>query len=137
MLECRNWWHNGCWVHCNDNMHVTFLKTPFELWFNAKIFHFHKHAFLQMLLMHINIRWFHPQSDCGQNCPIEQIIMQICIAWIFHAPICNSIKGVILNTFASNATFLIFNSKSSTTTSDLISFIGTLAIVPKKNEIPK
>jgi hypothetical protein len=31
----------------------------------------HKHVFLQMLFMYIYIRWFHPQSDCGQSYPIQ------------------------------------------------------------------
>ncbi len=53
------------------------------------------HAFLEMLLMHFYIRQFHPQSDCGQSCPIQQITMQICIIWIFHAHICNLIKFAI------------------------------------------
>jgi hypothetical protein len=38
---------------------ISLFKTPFGLWLNAKIFHLHKHAFLQMLFMHIYMRQFH------------------------------------------------------------------------------
>ncbi len=36
-----------------------------------------------------------PWKYCGLNCPIQQITMQICIAWILHAFICNLIKSAI------------------------------------------
>ncbi len=121
-------------------MHVTLFKTFKKLWPNAKKFYPHKHVFLQMLLMNFYIRWFHPQSDCGQNCLIQQITMQICIAWIFHALICNSIKGAIpIQHLASCATSLILKSKSSTITSNLVFFIRAIAIVGKKGKknLPK
>ncbi len=28
-LKISDWWHNGCWLNCNNNMHVTFFKSPF------------------------------------------------------------------------------------------------------------
>jgi hypothetical protein len=62
----------------------------------SKYFHLHKHAFSQMLLMHFYMRRFHSQGDCGQSCPVQQIIMQMCIVWIFHVCICNLIKGAKL-----------------------------------------
>jgi hypothetical protein len=50
--------------------------------------------------------------------------MQICIAWIFHALICSSIKGAIpIQHLASNVTSLILKSKSFTLTTNLTSFI--------------
>jgi hypothetical protein len=58
MVVNSMWWRHACHP----------FKTSFRLWFNAKIFHLHKHAFLQMLFMHFYIRQFHPQSDCGQSC---------------------------------------------------------------------
>jgi hypothetical protein len=81
-----------------DSTIMTTCMSSFSnpLWFNVKICHPHKHAFLQILLMHVYMRWFEPESDYGQSCPIQQSTMQICIAWIFHASICNSIKGAIL-----------------------------------------
>jgi hypothetical protein len=36
-MEGWNWWHNGCQLNSNDNMHITFLKTVFEFWFHVKI----------------------------------------------------------------------------------------------------
>ncbi len=51
--------------------------------------------FVQMLLIHLSMKLFHLQGDYGQNCLVQQIIMQICIAQIFHVPIYNSIKGAI------------------------------------------
>jgi hypothetical protein len=74
----------------------SFSKSPFGFWLNVKICHPHKHAFLQILLMHVYMKWLDPISDYGQSCPIQQTRMQIWIAWIFHASICNSIKGAIL-----------------------------------------
>jgi hypothetical protein len=44
-LECKNWQHNGCRLNCDDDMHVSLLKTFFRLWLNAKIFHPCKHFF--------------------------------------------------------------------------------------------
>jgi hypothetical protein len=32
-------------TQCNDNMHVTFLKSPLGFWLNAKKINLHKHAF--------------------------------------------------------------------------------------------
>ncbi len=128
-MECKNWQHNGCWLNYDDNMHVTLFKTSFRLWFNAKKFHLHKHAFLQMLLMHFYIMWFHPQSDYDQSYLVQKITMQICIAWIFHDPICNLIKGAIPIKhlcFKCNS-FLI--SKSSIATTNLASFTGTTIIM--------
>jgi hypothetical protein len=49
-----------------------------------------------MYLMDFYMRPFHPQGDYGDSYSVQQIIMQICIAWIFHAPIYNSIKDAIL-----------------------------------------
>jgi hypothetical protein len=89
------WWDDGHRFNYNDNMHVKFFKSPFGPWLNVKICHPHKHSFLQILFMHVYMRWFDPESDCGQSCHVQQITMQICIAWIFHASICNSIKGAI------------------------------------------
>ncbi len=53
-------------------------------------------CFLQMFLMDFSMRQFHLQADCGDNYYVQQITMKICIAWIFHAPIHNLIKGAIL-----------------------------------------
>ncbi len=60
-----DWWHNGHWFNCNDNIHVVFLKCLFELWFNVKIINPYKHVFFQILLMHIYIGCFDPESDYG------------------------------------------------------------------------
>jgi hypothetical protein len=42
-----------------------------------------------------NMRWFDLKNDYGQRCHVQQIIMQICIAWIFSASIFNLIQGAI------------------------------------------
>jgi hypothetical protein len=52
------------------------------------------------------MRWFHLKSDCHQRCVVQQITMQICIACIFHAFICNSIKDPI---FISNSKMQIIH----------------------------
>jgi hypothetical protein len=35
-LECKNWWHNGCQLNCDDNMHVNLFTISLRLWLNAK-----------------------------------------------------------------------------------------------------
>ncbi len=88
----------------------------------------------QTCLLQIFVRWFDLENDCGQSCPIQQIIMQICIIWIFHVSIVIRSKvPCLLNTFASN-TFLMPKYKSSTTT-NRVSFTGITTIVQKENKI--
>jgi hypothetical protein len=64
-MEVWNWRHNGCQFSSNDNMHITFFKTPLRFWLYAKKIHSHIHPLFQKLFIHFNMGWFHLQNDHG------------------------------------------------------------------------
>jgi hypothetical protein len=117
-LECRNRWHNGCWHNCNDNMHVTFLETPFGLWFNAKkispsqtcLFTNVVRAFLYEAISLSKWLWSNLPYPTNHNTNMHNLYL----AWSYlqFDQRCHN----LLNTFGSNAIFIIPKSKSSTTT---------------------